>query len=73
MKKKDVQELHAKTKEELLQLVSALERNVAKMKVDAMQGKVKNVNEIRTKMKNIARMLTIAAQKKVVIKEEKNA
>lgn len=63
MKRKDLQELHAKTRDELLKLVMILEKDIRKQKMDAAEGKIKNVNEIRTKMKNCARMLTLIGEK----------
>lgn len=63
MKKKDLQELHGKTKAELLKLVEQAQLDIANLRMSVSEGKVKNVNEIRTKMKNCARMLTLIGNK----------
>lgn len=64
MKKKDVQELHAKTREELIKRAKELDLEIAQLKMDMKMKKVKNLNEYRAKMKDKARILTIAHMKK---------
>lgn len=59
MKKKQLQELHTKTRDELKKLKTDLETDMKKLKTEMIQGKVKNINELRSKMKDKARMLTI--------------
>lgn len=64
MKKKQVQELHLKTVAELMSLAAGIKHDVVKMQLEMSQKKVKNVNELRTKMKERARFLTIAHAKR---------
>lgn len=59
MKKKQLQELQTKTKDELGKLVSDLEKEMRKLKTEMNLKKVKNVNELKSKMKDKARMLTL--------------
>lgn len=68
MKKKDIQDLQVKTVDELIAIAAALEPMILKLKMDMPFGKVKNLNEARSKMKDRARMLTIIGIKKGVIK-----
>ena len=63
MKKKDIQALHLKTREELTALLKILDTEIAKSKMDMLTGKIKNLNEVRGKMKDKARMLTIIGEK----------
>ncbi len=63
MKKKQVQELHLKTKDELVALERSLRQEISKLQIDMGQKKVKNTNELRTKMKERARLLTLAHAK----------
>lgn len=64
MKKKDLQDLQAKTIDELVTMAEALEPMILKLKMDMPGGKVKNMNEARSKMKDRARILTIIHAKK---------
>lgn len=68
MKKKDLSALHLKTREEILNLANTLETDISKSKMDMLTGKIKNLNEVRVKMKDKARMLTIAHMKKEILK-----
>lgn len=68
MKKKELQDLQAKTIDELKVMAEALRPMILKLKMDMPFGKVKNMNEARSKMKDRARMLTIIDIKKGVIK-----
>ncbi len=65
MKKKDLQELKTKTAQEMHDLAAALKGEIKTLSFDMAQRKVKNVNEVRTKMKNRARLLTLASQKMI--------
>lgn len=49
-------------------MAEALRPMILKLKMDMPFGKVKNMNEARSKMKDRARMLTIIDIKKGVIK-----
>lgn len=58
MKKKQLEELKLKTKDELVKMKLDLEIDLKKIKTEMMSGKIKNMNELRTKMKDKARILT---------------
>lgn len=64
MKTKDIKELHVKTREELVKRAQELGVEIAKLKMDMKMKKIKNLNEFRSKMKDRARILTIAHMKK---------
>lgn len=68
MKKKDLEDLKTKTREELLKKASDLAAEIGKLKMEMKMKKVKNINEYRVKMKDRARILTLTHMKK----EEKN-
>ncbi|MFI5265676.1 MAG: 50S ribosomal protein L29 [Candidatus Levyibacteriota bacterium] len=68
MKKKDIQDLQAKTIDELAVMAEALKPMILKLKMDMHSGKVKNLNEARSKMKDRARMFTIISTKKGLTK-----
>lgn len=63
MKTKEKQDLHTKTKDELLVLVTKRKEEIMKAKLEVPAKKPKNVNEIKTKMKDVARLLTIMHMK----------
>ncbi len=63
MKKKELDELKAKTVDELLKLAHNLKVDVQNLSMDMKLGKVKNLNEVRAKKKNRARILTILESK----------
>jgi len=63
MKKKELEELKAKTVDELLKLAHNLKVDVQNLSMDMKLGKVKNLNEVRAKKKNRARILTILESK----------
>lgn len=65
MKKKDIKELHQKTKEELMKIVLEYEGELSKIGVDWFLAKVKDSNAIRKKKKDIARLLTVIQEKSV--------
>lgn len=65
MKKKNVQELHTKTADELLKMADEIKHDVIRMQVDKSQKSIKNINLMYTKMKDRARLLTIAHEKKM--------
>lgn len=68
MKKKDIQDLQAKTVDELAVMAAALKPIIQKLKMDMPFGKVKNLNEARSKMKDRARIFTIIRMKKGAVK-----
>lgn len=59
MKKKELQELAVKTVDELVKLAHDLRHEIGGLAMDLKLGKVKNLNEVRTKQKNRARILTL--------------
>jgi large subunit ribosomal protein L29 len=61
MKKKQLQELKSKPKEELQKMLLDLRAKVWQYKQDLASGKVKNIKEIRATKKDIARILTISS------------
>lgn len=63
MKKKDLDVLKTRTVEELRTDAGKLWSEILTIKMDMPFGKVKNMNEARTKMKNRARILTLIGQK----------
>ncbi len=64
MKKKDKENLQAKTVDELRTAIASLETEILKLQMDQKSGaKVKNINEARSKMKDKARMLTLITEK----------
>lgn len=63
MKKKDLDLLKTRTVEELKTDAVKLWSEILTLKMDMPFGKVKNMNEARTKMKNRARILTLIGQK----------
>lgn len=64
MKKKDLENLHAKTVDELMTQSVALEADIVRLQMDQKSGgKIKNINEARSKMKDRARILTIVTEK----------
>lgn len=68
MKKKDLEDLKTKSKTELLRRAQEMAVDITKIKMDMKMKKVKNINDYRNKMKDRARILTIAH----LMKEDKN-
>ncbi|HEX4104305.1 MAG TPA: 50S ribosomal protein L29 [Candidatus Paceibacterota bacterium] len=58
MKKKDIQELKNRTKEELAHLVHEEQVKLRTLRFELAAGKVKDVNALRETKKKIARMNT---------------
>ncbi len=65
MKKKDLEILKTKTARELHVMAKDLKVEITNLSFEMAQRKVKNVNELRTKTKHRARLLTLEALKKV--------
>ncbi len=70
MKKNDIVELRSKTRDELLRMLTDLREEVQKMGIDKAQGKLKNLNAVKRKKKDVARVLTFIKMKTEVITEE---
>jgi len=60
-----VKELKYKTVGELNRILADLRRQLRELRFNLAAGKVKNIRAIRTKKKDIARVLTILHQKEV--------
>ena len=63
-------ELRQRSKEELEKVVNDLRKKLQELRFDLVSGKVKNVREIRKTRKEIARTLTILAEKQYKNKEK---
>ena len=72
MKKNELTDLKAKTIDELRRRLLDLREEVEKMSVEKSRGTLKNTNGIRSKQKDIARVLTILGMKEEVEKGEIN-
>ncbi len=59
MKRKDLQDLKAKSLGELSGELKERREKLRSLRFDLYAGKIKNVNEIRVQRKNIARILTL--------------
>ncbi|MGE5041522.1 MAG: hypothetical protein ACM3IJ_01320 [Candidatus Levyibacteriota bacterium] len=59
MKKKQLEELKAKGVDELMKLAHGMKRDIQSGAMDMKLGKIKNLNEVRTKKKERAKVLTI--------------
>lgn len=70
MKVNEKKELHNKTYEELAKLLTDTKAEIATMKIDAKLGKVTNTSLIRTKKKDVARIMTLLTTKQPEKKDE---
>lgn len=70
MKTKDKKELHAKGVKELKNLVAKLKDELAGLKLDKTQHKLKNTRSLFIKRKEVAQMLTIIKMKELAEVEE---
>lgn len=70
MKKRELQELKNKPVAEYHRLIEEGKEKLRSLKFDLAAGKVKNVNELRSIKKNIARMETFIKEKGSEIKKE---
>ena len=69
MRKKDLAELRAKSKEELKKTLKEAEVSLLKVRIDLGAGKTKNVRAISRKKDEIARIKTMMREKEIM--EEK--
>ncbi len=69
MRKKDLAELRAKSKEELKKTLKEAEVSLLKLRIDLGAGKTKNVRAISRKKDEIARIKTMMREKEIM--EEK--
>ena len=63
MKKNELADLKGKTVDELKRLLLDTREELGKLKIDLSLQKSKNVNQVRNKRKDIARILTILSMK----------
>lgn len=73
MKSKDKKELHTKSIKELSNMVIQAKNELAELKMDKTQNKLKNTSMLSLKRKEIAQMLTIVRLKElagIAIKEK---
>ena len=70
MKKRELQELKNKPITEYHRLIEEGKEKLRSLKFDLAAGKVKNVNELRSIKKNIARMETFIKERSSDIKKE---
>lgn len=59
MKRKELDELKTKSRQQLAKLASDLEEEKANLRVELTKGKLKNVHALSKKAKDIAKVLTI--------------
>lgn len=59
MKRKELNSLKEKTKEELTEILKKLKLEALKTKMEITRGKIKNVHLYLTKRKQIAKILTL--------------
>lgn len=66
MKKKDIQELHNKSKKELEELMKKVQTELVRLRTDFGAGKLKNVNQIKLKRRDLARIKTVMKELELV-------
>lgn len=59
MKQNDIKELRSKTVEELKKMTEPLEVEIAKLKIELINKKLKNTSLIKNKLDDLARILTV--------------
>lgn len=65
MKKKQIVELHSKSKKELQELMKKTQQELMKLRTDLGAGKLKNVHQIKAKRHDLARVKTIIREKEL--------
>jgi large subunit ribosomal protein L29 len=65
MKKKQLKELHQKSVKELDQLGEKIQKELVQLRIDWGAGKLKNVNQITQKNRDLARVKTIMREKEL--------
>lgn len=65
MKKRDLKELHTRTIEELQKALIDIKAEIIKMQIELSRGADKNLNSVRNKKKDLARILTVIREKEV--------
>ena len=70
MKRNDLNDLRTKTVDELKKMLADLREEVAKVSIEELKAKGKNVNLARIKKKDIARVLTILHMKAASVESD---
>jgi len=65
MKKKDLQELRAKTNEGLRKLIKKFQEELVRLRIDKEAGRLKDVHQARKKSDDLARLQTILKEKEL--------
>lgn len=68
MKKNDILDLKGKTVDELSRLLLDAREEIGKLKIEMSLRKSKDVNRLRNKRKDVARILTFLKMKKITLK-----
>lgn len=66
MKKKQLVELHTKSIKELKDLAKKIQEELVQLQTDLGAGKLKNVNQIKFKRHDLARIKTIIKEKELM-------
>lgn len=65
MKRKDIQELHNKSTQELKESMKKTQEELVKLRTDLGAGKLKDVHQIKKKRRDLARIKTIIRKKEL--------
>lgn len=65
MKKKDIQELHSKSKSGLKDLIKKVEEELVRIKAEKEAGSLKKIHQIAIKKRDLARLKTILREKEL--------
>jgi large subunit ribosomal protein L29 len=65
MKKKQLAELHTKGREELKKSLEELQTELTKLKTDLGAGKLKDVQQVKKKKRDLARIKTMIREKEL--------
>jgi ribosomal protein L29 len=66
MQKKAIQDLRSKTITELKKMAMEVKMEIVRAKMEIKTAKIKNVKTVRNKRNNLARILTIINEKKLL-------
>ena len=73
MKKKQLDELHAKSVKELKESVKKIQGELVQLRTELGAGKLKNVHQIKLKRRDLARIKTILREKELLKPDKKQA
>ena len=65
MKKKDTNDIHVKTQEELKKMLDEARHDLVGFQLEQAQRKLKNTKSLATKKDDIARLLTVMREKEI--------